>query len=62
MTVPGDELGIAERQAAEELVMYGTLYHIYTCNDVDHIQVDYVKSGTGEVIDTADSGSLEKAY
>ena len=62
VTVPGDELGIAERQAAEELVMYGTLYHIYTGNDVDHIQVDYVKSGTGEVIDTADSGSLEKAY
>ena len=62
VTVSGDELGFAERQAAEELVMYGTLYHIYSGNDVEHIQVDYQSSGTGEIIETADSGSLDKAY
>ena len=42
--------------------MYGTLYHIYSGNTVDRIQVDYVKSGSGEVIETAESGSLEEAY
>ncbi|MBE5997880.1 MAG: hypothetical protein E7240_11230 [Lachnospiraceae bacterium] len=62
VTVSGDELGLAERQAADELVMYGTLYHIYSGSDVDRIQVDYVSSGTGEVIETADSGSLDQAY
>ena len=62
VTVPGDELGFAERQAADELVMYGTLYHIYSGNNVDRIQVDYLSSGTGEIIETADSGSLDKAY
>ena len=62
VTVSGDEIGVTERLAAEELVMYGTLYHIYTGNDATHIQVDYVASGSGEVIETADSGSLENAY
>lgn len=62
VTVSGEELGLSERQAADELVMYGTLYHIYSGNDAEHIQVDYVSSGTGEVIETADSGSLDKAY
>lgn len=57
VTVSGDEIGIAERQAADELVMYGTLYHIYSGNDADHIQVEYV-GGSGEVIETADSGSI----
>ena len=62
VTVSGEELGLSERQAADELVMYGTLYHVYTGNDAERIQVDYVSSGTGEVIETADSGSLDKAY
>ena len=62
VTVSSDEIGFAERQAADELVMYGALYHIYTGNDATHIQVDYVASGTGEVLETADSGSLENAY
>ena len=62
VTVSSDEIGFAERQAADELVMYGTLYHIYTGNDATHIQVDYVASGTSEVLETADSGSLENAY
>lgn len=60
--VSGDEIGTADRQTAEELVMYGTLYHIYSGNDTDHIQVDYVGSGSGEVIESADSGSLGEAY
>ena len=42
--------------------MYGTLYHIYTGNSVDHIQVDYVSEESGEVIESADSGSLTDAY
>lgn len=62
VTVSGDEIGTADRQTAEELVMYGTLYHIYSGNDTDHIQVDYVGSGSGEVIESADSGSLGEAY
>ena len=62
VTVKGDEIGEYERLAADEIIMYGTLYHIYSGNTVDHIQVDYVKSGSGEVIETADSGSLEEAY
>ena len=62
VTVKGDEIGESERLAADELIMYGTLYHIYSGNTVDRIQVDYVKSGSGEVIETADSGSLEEAY
>ena len=62
VTVEGDEIGIMERQIADELVMYGTLYHIYTGNDVEHIQVDYVSRESGEVIESADSGSLTGAY
>jgi len=62
VTVKGDEIGVSERLAADELIMYGTLYHIYSGNSVDRIQVNYVNSGTGEVIETADSGSLEEAY
>lgn len=61
VTVSEDELGIIERQAADELVMYGTLYHVYTGNDVDHITVNYV-NGSGETVETADSGSLDSAY
>ena len=60
--VDTDEIGIIERQAAEELVMYGTLYHIYTGNSVDHIQVDFVSEESGEVIESADSGGLADAY
>ena len=44
------------------LVMYGTLYHIYTAGDADHIRVDYVNRDSGEVIESADSGSLDNAY
>lgn len=62
VSVDADEIGIIERQAAEELVMYGTLYHIYTGNSVDHIQVDFVSEESGEVIESADSGSLAGAY
>ena len=62
VSVDADEIGIIERQAADELVMYGTLYHIYTGNSVDHIQVDYVSEESGEVIESADSGSLAGAY
>ena len=62
VTIDADEIGIIERQAADELVMYGTLYHIYTGNSVDHIQVDYVSEESGEVIESADSGSLTDAY
>lgn len=62
VTIDADEIGIIERQAADELVMYGTLYHIYTGNSVDHIQVDYVSEESGEVIESADSGSLADAY
>ena len=62
VTIDADEIGIIERQAADELVMYGTLYHIYTGNSVDHIQVDFVSEESGEVIESADSGSLTDAY
>lgn len=62
VTVSDDEIGIIERQAAHELIMYGTLYHVYTGNDVDQIRVDYVSAQSGEVIETADSGSLDSAY
>ena len=62
VTIDADEIGIIERQAADELVMYGTLYHIYTGNSVDHIQVDYVSEESGEVSESADSGSLTDAY
>ena len=62
VTVSTDEIGIVERQTADELVMYGTLYHIYTAGDADHIQVDYVNRDSGEIIESADSGSLDNAY
>lgn len=62
VTVSDDELGIIERQAADELIMYGTLYHVYTGNDVDQIRVDYVSASSGEIIETADSGDLDSAY
>ena len=62
MTVSDEEIGFIEKQAADELIMYGTLYHVYTGNDVDQIRVDYVNAQTGEIIDTADSGSLDSAY
>ena len=62
VTVAADEIGIIERQTADELVMYGTLYHIYTAGEADHIQVDYVNRDSGEIIESADSGSLDNAY
>ena len=62
VTVSDEEIGIIERQAADELIMYGTLYHVYTGNDVDQIRVDYVSAGSGEIIETADSGDLDSAY
>ena len=62
VTVSTDEIGIVERQTADELVMYGTLYHIYTAGEADHIQVDYVNRDSGEIIESADSGSLDNAY
>ena len=62
VTVSTDEIGIIERQTADELVMYGTLYHIYTAGEADHIQVDYVNRDSGEIIESADSGSLDNAY
>ncbi len=62
VTVSDDEIGIIERQAAHELIMYGTLYHVYTGNDVDQIRVDYVSARSGEIIETADSGDLDNAY
>ena len=61
VTVAAEEVGIIERQTANELVMYGTLYHIYTAGDADSIRVDYVNRDTGEVIESADSGSLDNA-
>ena len=62
VTVAADEVGVIERQTANELVMYGTLYHIYTAGVADSIRVDYVNRDTGEVIESADSGSLDNAY
>ena len=62
VTVTEEEIGVIERQAADELIMYGALYHVYTGNDADRIRVDYVNAQTGEIIDTADSGSLDSAY
>ena len=62
VTVTEEEIGVIERQAADELIMYGALYHVYTGNDADRIRVDYVNAQSGEVIETADSGSLESAY
>ena len=62
VTVSDEEIGIIERQAADELIMYGTLYHVYTGNDVDQIRVDYISASSGEIIETADSGDLDNAY
>ncbi len=57
-----DEIGIVERQLAEELIMYGTYYHVCSANDVTSIRVDYADQETGEVLESADSGNLETAY
>ena len=62
VTVSTEEIGIPERQTANELVMYGTLYQIYTAGGADRIRVDYVNRDSGEVIEYADSGSLDNAY
>lgn len=62
VTVDSDEIGIVERQLAEELIMYGTFYHVCSGNDVESIHVDYISKETGEVLESADSGSLESAY
>lgn len=62
VTVEGAEIGIIERQSAEELIMYGTLYHIYTANDADHIEVNFVSRESGEVIESADSGNPDDAF
>lgn len=62
VTVSTEEIGIPERQTANELVMYGTLYQIYTAGGADRIRVDYVNRDSGEVIESADSGSLDNAY
>ena len=62
VTVAAEEVGIIERQTANELVMYGTLYQIYTAGGADRIRVDYVNRDSGEVIESADSGSLDNAY
>ena len=57
-----DEIGIVERQLADELIMYGTYYHVCSANDAKSIRVDYVDQETGEVLESADSGDLESAY
>lgn len=57
-----DEIGIVERQLADELIMYGTYYHVCSANDAASIRVDYVDQETGEVLESADSGDLESAY
>ena len=62
VTVTEEEIGVIERQAADELIMYGALYHVYTGNDADRIRVDYVNRDSGEIIESADSGSLDNAY
>ena len=62
VTVNSDEIGIVERQLAEELIMYGTFYHVCSGNDVENIHVDYISKESGEVLESADSGSLESAY
>ena len=62
VTVTEEEIGVIERQAADELIMYGALYHVYTGNDADRIRVDYVNAKSGESIESADSGSLESDY
>lgn len=52
-----EEIGIAERQLAQELIMYGTFYHVYSGLEEETIRVDFVNKDTGEVIGSADSGS-----
>lgn len=56
------EISDAEAMASNELVMYGTLYHIYTGNDVDNIHVDFVNTDSEEVLRSVDSGSLKAAF
>ena len=52
-----EEIGITERQLAQELIMYGTIYHVYSGKEAKSIRVDFVNKETGEVIESADSGS-----
>ena len=52
-----EEIGITERQLAQELIMYGTIYHVYSGEETGTIRVDFVNKETGEVIESAESGN-----
>lgn len=56
VTIDGDSVSRIERLCADELVMYGTLYQIYTAGDKDTISVEFISGETGETIETAESG------
>lgn len=62
VTTSSTEVSDVEAMASNELVMYGTLYHIYTGNDVDNIHVDFVNADSGETLRSVDSGSLREAF
>lgn len=62
VTTSSEEVDSLEAIASNELVMYGTLYHIYTGNDVDNIRVDFVSADSEETLKTVESGSLKKAF
>ena len=56
VTIDGDSVSRTERLCADELVMYGTLYQVYTAGDKDTISVEFVGKESGETIETAESG------
>ncbi len=62
ITTESESISEDENYSGLELIMYGTLYHIYSGNDVDNIHVDYVNAASGEVIDSLDSGSLKAIF
>ena len=52
-----EEVDFMESYIAQELFMYGTLYHYYTGNDADHVHVAFVNEA-GEVLLEQDSESF----
>ena len=60
VTVEGDSVSMAQRLCADELVMYGTLYHVYAGNDIEKIVVTFISKESGETLDTAESAAFSE--
>ncbi len=59
VTTSSQELSIQESFSVLNFYVYGGMYGLFSQEDVDNIHVDFVNAATGEIIESADSSSLD---